>query len=344
MARRPDPEAAGSPERRGRVLDQVGLGVAAAALAWALVASLGRPDARPAPVVWLVVWAVVLVVAGRRVSPDEPATVPGALAVAVAGAVVLGYPAILRAGGGPTGYANSNASLVGLGAVAAAAAAATTPRRTRRRAWVGLAAGLGLTVGATGSLAGSVALGAVGVLAAATVLRAHLAPAVIGGLVAASITLGVTVAIAAGGDPLGLGERAGLRSDLWARALDQVRAEPVRGSGPGSYAAGLPPTVDDDLRWAHHGYLQQAAEQGVVGLGLLLSLVAWAYARLWSGRRRPTARTIAGAAAVTLVALHATVDHVLHAPAVPLTLAVLVGWATVDRPSRGTRGSPRPHR
>ena len=341
MASQRHPGTTGSSEHRGRVVDAVGLAIGASALTWTFVASIGRPEARPAPAAWLLVAAAALLVAGRRLPTDDPATVPGAVAVAVAGAVVLGYPSILRAGGGPTGYANSNASLIGLGVVAAAAAAAATRSAPRRRAWLALAALLTIAVAATGSLAASLALGVVGVLAATSVLRTQLASAVVGGVVAVSVTVGITVAIAAGGNPLGLGERAGLRADLWAHSLEQLRAEPGRGGGPGSYGGAVPLAIDRDLRWAHHGYLQQGAEQGVVGLVLLVAIIGWVYARLWSGRSRATARTVAGAAAVTLVALHAAVDHVLHDAAVPLTLAVLVGWATADRPDPGTRGSRR---
>ena len=75
---------------------------------------------------------------------------------------------------------------------------------------------------------------------------------------------------------------------------------------------------------------------------LLLLLAAWLFAYLWWGRARGLVRTVAGASAVTLVALHATVDHVLHTAVVPLTLAVLVGWATADPRSPGSPGSPRP--
>jgi O-antigen ligase len=329
--------------RRGSPVDVLGLVLGASAVVWTIVASLGRA-ARPAPVVWLIVLCGALVVVGRRVARGDAATVPGGVAAAVSGAVVMSYPSILKAGGAPTGYANSNACLIGLGAIGAAAAAASSRRAPTRRAWAALAVLLAIGVVATGSVAASLALAVVALLAAASVLRRQVAAVGVGGVVAASIAVGLTVAIAAGGDPLGLSERAGLRADLWSRALDQLHAEPLRGGGPGSYSGAIPLTIDRDLRWAHHGYLQQAAEQGLVGLVLLISLVGWGYARLWSGRRRASARTTAGAAALTLVALHASVDHVLHDAAVPLTLAVLLGWATADRSDQESRGSPRPPR
>jgi O-antigen ligase len=304
------------------------------AVVWTLVTAAGRADARPWPVVALLLGAAGLVVGARHLAEREPSLVPGAVAMAVAGSLVLGFPALLRAGGAPTGYANSNATLAALGAVAAAAAAAATRPSAARRAWAGLAVVLVVGVAATGSTAAALALAVAAALVLGSVLLEQLTLAVLGGAIAVSLTLGVTVSIAGGAEPLGLHERAGLRTDLWAGALEEVQEAPLRGTGPGAYAHHLPIGADADHRWAHHGYLQQAAEQGLPGLAWLLALVGWAYLRLWVGHERAHARTLAGAAAVTAVALHATVDHVLHEAAVPLTLAVLVGWATADRPNR----------
>lgn len=311
--------------------------------AWTVVASVDRPDARPGPVLALLAGAVALGALGRRFSSPDPALVPGLVAVAVAGAVVLSYPAILRAGGAPTGYANANAALVALGAIGAAAASSVSRPGRPRQAWAALVVLLAAAVVATGSTAASLVLGVAATLALASVLTRQVAVAVAGGLIAVSLTLGVTVAIAAGGDPADLRARDEIRSELWSRAIEQAREDPARGLGPGR-SAPRNSTIDDDLRWAHHGYLQQAAEQGVVGLVLLLAVVVWGYARLWCGRARESARTLAGATALSVVAVHASVDHVLHHAAVPLTLAVLVGWATADPPAQETRGSRRPLR
>ncbi len=330
--------------RRGRALDRLGLVLAALAAVWTLVASIHRPDARPAPVLALLLGVVALAATSRRLAAPQPMLVPGVVAVAIAGTLVLGFPSLLHAGGAPTGYANSNAALAALGTVAAAAAASVSPSTRQRQVWVVLALLLAVAVGATGSVAASLALALVAVLALGSVLTGQVAVAVVGGLLACSLTLGITVAIAAGSDFAGLGERSGLRAELWAHASEVIHDQPARGIGPGAYAHHLRTGLDSDLRWAHQGYLQQAAEQGLVGLVLLLALVGWTYGRLWHGRSRGRARTLGGAAAVTIVALHASVDHVLHDAVVPLTLAVLVGWATADRPDPGSQGSPHPRR
>lgn len=325
-----------APGRGGPVLDAAALLLVCLMGVWTLGASLGRPGSRPVPVVLLLVASVVAAVMGRRVGARQPSLVPGVVAVSTGGALVLGFPDLLRAGGGPTGYANSNASLAALGAIAAGAALASTDATKARPAWAALAFGLGAAVVATGSVAASIALGVAVLLAMSSVLTRQVALAVAGGLVAVSIVLGTTVAIAAGGDPLDLRHRDELRAELWERALEQARDDPLRGVGPGRYGEPTPVSRDADLRWAHHGYLQLAAEQGIVGLLLLLGLLGWAYGRLWQGRGRSHGRTLAGAAALTVVGIQTAVDHILHTPSVPIMLAALVGWSTADRRDPGT--------
>lgn len=332
MASAPHPEHLTRRARQARGLDAVGLLIVGAMAAWTLVAAAGRPHAEPGPVLALLAAMVLLAVVGRRIH-QPPGLIPGMVAVAVGGALLLGFPALLRAGGAPTGYANSNADLAALGVIAAAAASALAATTRDRRAWAGLSLLLAVATVATGSMAASLALGVAAVLALLSIVTREALPAVAGGVVAVSLLLGVTAAIAAGGDPLGLRSHDDIRPELWARALEQVREQPLRGVGPAASAPPTPVTFDADLRWAHHGYLQQAAEAGVVGLLLLLTLVGWGYLRLAVGPPRRRARTVAGASALTVVALHASVDHILHAAAVPLTLALLVGWATA---------SPRP--
>lgn len=311
------------------VLDRLGAALLGLTAGWTAVSALDRPSADPWPVLGLVAAIAVLFLVGRLSASRGPA-LPGAVAVGICGAIVFSFPGLLHANGAPTGYANSNASLAALGAVSAAAASATHSGR-RRQAWSVLALALSASVVAAGSVAASLSLAAAAALVLAAVLTREVALAVIGGAVAATLVLGITGAIAAGGDPLELGADRTLRTELWGRALDVLREEPARGVGAGAYTNPPSRRRDADLRWAHHGYLQQGAEQGAVGLVLLLSLVGWTYLRLWEGRCRPRASTLAGAAALTVVALHASVDHVLHTPAVPLTLAVLLGWATASR-------------
>jgi O-antigen ligase len=178
------------------------------------------------------------------------------------------------------------------------------------------------------SVAGLICLGVAAVLLAGSAMIRRPTLVVLGGAVAVVLNLGLTVAIARGANPAGLGGRAAERRELWTAADKMVAARPVRGVGPGRFEVLSSVSSDADLRWAHHGYLQIAAETGLVGLALLLTLLGWVYGRLALAALGAPFRAARTAAAVTLVALHATVDHVLHDPAVILTLATLVGAAT----------------
>lgn len=276
---------------------------------------------------WLLAGLVVATASGRLLAP-RPGLVPRLVAVSVAGSMVLTWPAILRAGGAPLGYANGNATLASLGLVAALAAAQSAPDAAGRRGWFGLAVLLAVLTVATGSLAGVLALIlALGLVGLSAVTR-WAGFAVVGGLIAVSLSLGVTTAIALGSDVGGLGERSETRGELWAAAADLASDEPLHGIGPGQFAEQNPVSSDADLRWAHHGYLQVAAEYGLVGLLLVATLVGWVWATLWSTAVHRPASASLTAAAVTIVGLHAAVDYVWHLPPVLVVMCTLFGAGT----------------
>ena len=302
-----------------------GLVLVAALGAWtALIA--GDGDGRPAPVLWLL-GGLVLAVAIGRAAAARGVPLFGLVAVAVAGAAALTWPGVLAPAGAPTGYANANATLLGLGALSAVGAARAAGTGGRGRLWSAVAVALFACVPATGSIAGTIVVtGACATLALA--IRTRWSPLVIGtGMVVAALALGLTVAIASGSDPAGLGGRAGVRGELWAAAEELADEQPVTGIGPGRFEVRNPVTDDDDLRWAHHGYLQVAAELGVVGLVLTLGLVAWGWGVLWWASDRADVASV-GAAALGAVVTHATVDYVFHIPAVLVTTALLVGFGS----------------
>lgn len=338
-----------SPRSRFRSLDAIGFGLVVALALWVgLVA--GDGEGRPTPVLWLLAGLVAATAVGR-VLGRRPGLVPGLVAVSVAGSMVLTWPGVLRAGGAPLGYANGNATLASLGLVAALAAARFAPDAGGRRGWFGLALFLAVLTVATGSLAGvlalSLALGLVG-LSAVTRWPGF---AVVGGLIAVSLSLGITTAIALGSDVGGLGERAETRGELWTAAADFAVDEPLRGIGPGQFAVRNPVSSDADLRWAHHGYLQVAAEYGLLGLLLVVAVIGWVWATLWSTAVHRPASASLTAAAVTIVGLHAAVDYVWHLPPVLVVMFTLFGAGTSSTPqgdastswSMATPGAPGWH-
>lgn len=293
----------------------------------------------------LLLLGLALATAVGRALAGRAGLVPKLVAVGVAGSLVLTWPGVLSAGGAPLGYANGNATLSSLGLVAALAAARDERNSAVWRGWIVLAGLLGALTVATGSVAGVLALAvALGLLGLSAVTR-WAAFAVAGGLVAVSLTVGVTTAVALGSDVGGLRGRADVRGELWAAAADLARDEPVTGIGPGQFADRSPVSGDADLRWVHNEYLQVAAELGLVGLALLAGLAGWAWATLWATARDRPARAAVAAAAVTVVGLHAAVDHVWHLPAVLLTGSLLLGAGTGVSGRRGprTRASPARH-
>jgi len=275
---------------------------------------------------------------GRVLGTKGASVVPRVVAVATAGALVWALPDLGSATGGPTGYANANATVALLAAVCAAALAASDRRHIVQVGFASLALALVAAAVASGSLAAAAIGAGVGFLAAGSVVTHRPSVVVAGGLLLAAAALGVT-ALAAATTTSAWDDDLHGRPELWRAALDTMQEQPLRGAGPGEFAdaAGV---ADTDLRWAHHEYLQQGAEQGLPGLLLLVALVAWGFAALDGVSSIDPIRAVAGSAALTVVAVHAALDHVLHHPLVPLTLAVVLGWATRGAPAFGRPSSP----
>jgi O-antigen ligase len=118
------------------------------------------------------------------------------------------------------------------------------------------------------------------------------------------------------------------RAVLWHEAVVMMVENPVQGVGVGGFQL-LSPTarLDRDARWAHNGFLQQGAETGVIGLILLVLLFGWGFASLGAITELDTVGVL-GAVAVAALGIHASVDYILHFPAVPITAAALVGAAS----------------
>lgn len=280
--------------------------------------------------------------------------VPVTVVAGVASALVLGSvvpnmsPLAL-----PLGYANANAALYVLVAVAAFMAAAAFRPGPATAVAVPLAAAFALAALVSGSLTGAVVLLLGMVLLVARALGSWR------GLVLSCV---ITVQLVVGATALlGVGRIAGTNPDFAERLLDDrrvllwrdaaviARHHPLSGIGPGGFQKASPTARRDvDARWAHSGFLQQAAEQGAVGLALLLAAFGWGFARIWSAGLEDGTDTfvVLGAVALAAVGLHASVDYVLHFAAVPLVGAALVGAATAGAaaPSALPESEPVPAR
>ncbi len=121
------------------------------------------------------------------------------------------------------------------------------------------------------------------------------------------------------------------RSAETAAALKLIGQHLVAGAGPGHailrwVGAGGRPRTD---RYVHDEYLQVMADLGVIGTVLVAMLMIAVARLLWRARadasRQATwAGAVAGAVAF---AVHSGLDFLWQVPAVPLTVAVLVGLA-----------------
>jgi O-antigen ligase len=270
-----------------------------------------------------------------------------AVLLVVLGAVLLvwAWPEIAarRPLGRPFGYANATAAFF-----VQVLAASLVLRRALNSRGLKLLTGVAATVFAavplivgstTGTLCVAVVLAA-GLIGAPFGSRRHRSRwiAALGAafliVLVGTLTLGARVA----STPLG-GSGGGVagsvlsprRLELWSDAIDLVQRRPLFGVGVGRFEQESPVARSDrDARRAHHEFLQMSAETGVVGGLLLVAMFVWAIVRLGvsSGIDGGNGGDVIVAAAVATLAIHASVDYVLHFALVPMSATFLVGIRT----------------
>lgn len=324
-------------------LDRAGAALAALSIAWTGVSSLAAPPgARAVPVVALQGGVVATYVAARVATARLRPLVPFAAVAATASALVLvSVLPSLDPLSPPLGYANADAALYVLVAVAACMVAAAFPPGPAAGVALPVAAAFAVAAVASGSVTGGVVLAlgvAALVVAAAGTPRAAVGIAGVVVLASVAATAGLGVARAHGQRVAAVEDRVDTRRVvLWRDAAVIAHTHPWTGAGPGRFQVESPTAMADaDARWAHSGFLQQAAEQGAPGMALLLAAFGWAFARLWWSP--PDATTVLGAVAIAALGVHAALDWVLHVAAVPLAAAALAGAATARRPPPAPAG------
>ncbi len=353
-----------------RSLDLAGATLLAAAVGWALTG--GRaPGDRVSPLVVAYLTTGLAFACGRVAARLGGQAAAGTLVVG-AGLVALGVSGPLdvgSTGASPFGYGNANGALYAQVAIAALFVATTVgapsgrpdarvgggagPRPGARRGGLinineapagrvlalGAAGLFALFTVASGSLMAVLCLAAAGVLLRAARGDGGTALAAAAGACATVLALGLTAALALRAEPPRGPEAVTVRVQRWREAASLLRAHPLDGVGAGRFAELTGAWPDADLRWAHSGFLQQGAEQGAVGLALLLGLITWGLVRCWRTSDDTLAPAV-GAAAITALALHASVDYVLHFGALPMTAAFVAGAATLGRPASTAPAAP----
>ncbi|MEU6844282.1 O-antigen ligase family protein [Streptomyces sp. NPDC046716] len=317
--------------------DVVGVAVLGGCATWSLItatARAGRPEG-----VLLAVLAVAAGYAGGRIAgglapvATSCAVAAGGLALAVASPQAVPAPNTAA----PPGGAGATAALLVL-STGALSCAAWAARNRRLRTTLHLLSAGTVAVGAlAGSGAGAAASGVVVLCALASARLRRRAGALAGLGVGTAAVAGLGIALADGALPSGPasfleGELSERRVQLWHRALDLAASDPSLGAGPGRFADfGTASTLSagssaPDAR-PHSAVLQVAAEQGFIGLALLTAAYCWLLYVLWRSAR-PTPVVLTAGAALTAVAMLATVGNALSFTAVTAGAGLLAGIAT----------------
>jgi O-antigen ligase len=173
---------------------------------------------------------------------------------------------------------------------------------------------------------------------------------------AAAIAVGGSCAVAVDALPPGLsrsltGRLTRPRVALWHQAVTLTAHHPLRGVGPDRFAdsrpvqdpAGTGPAdiaVVTAAPSPQSAPLQVAAEQGVPGMLLLAGAYGWMLFAL-TRSTRPTPVVLTAAAALTGLALLASVDHVLSYAVVTAGAGLLAGVASARPPAEDGWPPPR---
>ncbi|MFJ9819620.1 O-antigen ligase family protein [Streptomyces sp. NPDC101151] len=316
-----------------------------ACAAWSLITAAAH-DGRPEGVLLAVLAVVAGYAAGRISGSLLPVAAP--CAGAATGLVLAVVMPDLSTGPrytAPLGHAGATAALLALATGAACCAAWATRSVALRLGLRLLAAGIALTGAAMGSATGCAASAAVLLCSLAADSMPHRGTGIVGLALGAALVAGTIWAIAAGVLPGGPAEALESRLtphrvQLWQDALRLARREAGVGVGPGRFGelsgTSSPAVLSDDR--PHSAPLQQAAEQGLVGVLLLAAAFGWALHALWRTPRSTPIALTAGAA-LTALATIAAVGNALSFTTVTAGAGLLAGWATA-RPWTGDSTEP----
>ncbi len=312
---------------RRNVSDAAGVVVLGACAAWSLIAAAvhdGRPEG--------VLLAILAVAAGYAAGRISGALLPVAAPCAEALAGVALTLSVPHLSPGPQIVAP-------LGPAGATAAVLTLSAGLRA-----LAAGIAVTAAVLGSTTGFVACSAVLLCSLAAGHLRHRGVGLAGLALAATSVTALTWTVAGNAMPGGLAawletQLTRHRVELWHDALAMAGRDPALGVGPGrfgEFSTTATMTLSSDGK-PHSAPLQQAAEQGVVGVLLLAAAFCWMLFALWR-TTRPTPVALTAGVALTALAAIAAVGNALSFTAVSVGAGLLAGMATA-RPMAD--GSPR---
>ncbi|MEU1492340.1 O-antigen ligase family protein [Streptomyces sp. NPDC005776] len=341
---------AGRGPEAGNASDVSGALILAACAIWSLISAAGR-ETRPEGVLLALLAVAAGFACGRicgTLLPVAAATVAALTALVMALVWRHGMPGATAAVDTAPGHTGAAAALLVLATGAACCAAAAARRESLRFTLRLLALGTACAALGLGSVAGFAA--AAGVLLcslAAARTRSRLL-GLAGFALASGVMVGLSWAVAEAALPDGLavsleGQLTGNRVQLWQDAARLAGEHPVLGIGPDRFAE-LSPTAQQTLGSdgkPHSAALQQAAEQGVVGVVLLGAAFGWLLYALWRSPRSTAVALTAGATLTALAAL-ASVGNALSFTPVTAGAGLLAGLASARRPIGAADEKRRP--
>lgn len=326
--------AADTEDERRNVSDATGVLLLGACAAWALITAAAH-GGRPEGVLLAVLAVTAGYASGRIFGALLPVAAPAAgalvgLGLAVAAPHAPASPQSLA----PLGHTGAVAALLTLSSGAACCAAWAARTLAPRLVLHASAAGIGVVAAVLGSTTGLVTSTGVLLCSLAADRTRHRAPALAALALAATTAAGATWAISENLLPDGPegfleGQLSYHRVLLWHDALTLARQDPALGAGPGRFGE-LSPTATQSLLpdgKPHSAPLQQAAEQGLIGVVLLAAVFCWLLYSLWR-TRRPTPIALTAGAALTALAVIASVGDALSFTTVTAGAGLLAGFAT----------------
>jgi O-antigen ligase len=328
-------------------LDRAGLALVGLASAWWCLTSV-IDGGTPAPGVLLLLGCVLAYVVAR--SARVPAWAFLALGAEAVLVVAIGGPQMF--GGSPAplappiGYANATAAALVQAAIGSGIFAALAwDRWSGKLALAAAFAFAGIAASQEPKAAAALLLVPVALGLSSRGERGTRVAIVLSAILVALTVAGtVEISSLAASDPIAAPVRTAQRIFshrrlvLWHEAVQMIRSHPVTGVGPGRFGLESPTArLDADAAWAHSDFLQQGAEQGVIGLGLMVAIVGWGFARLWATAGSGWVRAL-GAAALAATTGQGAVDHVLRFPAVSVGVVLLLAGAVAAAALDGRSG------
>ncbi|MEE1794805.1 O-antigen ligase family protein [Streptomyces sp. BE308] len=329
-----------STRERGGASDAAGAVILAVCAVWSLVSAAGR-DTRPEGVLLALLAVAAGFTCGRicgTLLPVAATTVVSVAALVMGLGSRHGMPGATAASDIVPGHTGAATALMVLAAGAACCAAAAAGRASLRVTLRLLALGSACAALTLGSAVGFAAALGVLLCSLAAVRMRHRLTGLAGLALIAGLMAGASWAVAENALPEGLavsleGQLTRNRVLLWRDAVELARENPLLGVGPDRFGE-LSPTAQETPRSdgkPHSAPLQQAAEQGVVGVALLGAAFGWLLCVLWRSPRTTVVVLTAGAALTALAAL-AVVGNALSFTPVTAGAGLLAGLASARRP------------